>query len=354
MRQFRFSNRVIKDESKPFLIAEIGHNHQGSIEKCIELIRAAADSGCDAVKLQKRDNDTLFTKEMYNEPYNSENSFGETYGAHRQNLELSKEAYLKCKAEAENLGLFFFATAFDIPSVNFLIDIGVNLIKIASGDLKSSYLHEYTAKKNIPMIVSTGGASFDEVHDAHRNLVSLGAQFAILQCTAAYPAAPELLNLSVIQQFRSAFPETIIGYSGHDSGIAMPLMSYALGARIIEKHFTLNRTLKGTDHAFSLEPAGMRKLSRDLKRAHLALGDGKKVAYGEEMKPLRKMSKMIVAKTELKSGHKISLVDVEFRSPADGLAPNQLHLIVGRILNKTIREGGPILLKDVESLASQK
>jgi N-acetylneuraminate synthase/sialic acid synthase len=347
MREFRFSGHVINEESQPFLIAEIGHNHQGSLENCLNLIRAAAESGCDAVKLQKRDNTSLFTEQMFNEPYKSENSFGDTYGEHRQFLELSKDEYLKCKIEAERLGLVFFATAFDIPSVDFLYEIGVDLIKIASGDLKSYYLHQYITDKKIPMIISTGGASFSEVEDAYKRLVSIGAEFALLQCTAAYPAPPELLNLRVIQKYISAFPKTIIGYSGHDSGIAMPLLSFGLGARIIEKHFTLNRTLKGTDHAFSLEPVGMRKLSRDLKRAHVALGDGIKVKYPEESKPLRKMSKMIVAKFDLPVQHVIVVEDIEFRSPAEGLPPSQVNLILGKSLKNFVQKGNPITFEDV-------
>ena len=348
MREFKFGNHILNQESSAFLIAEIGHNHQGSLEQCLEMIRAAAKAGCDAVKLQKRDNRALFTDEMYSEPYSSENSYGETYGEHREFLEFNKEQYLTCKKEAESLGLVFFATAFDIPSVDFLLDIGLPVIKIASGDLKSHYLLEYIAGLNVPMIISTGGANFADVVTTYRFLNKIEAHFAFLQCTAAYPAPPELLNLKVIERYLESFPSTIVGFSGHDNGIAMPLVSYALGARIIEKHFTLNRTLKGTDHAFSLEPEGMRKLARDLKRAHKALGSGEKIQLDEELKPLRKMSKMIVARKSLKKGHTLSLKDFDYKSPADGVTPDKVGQLLGKVLTRDVYDGKPILMEDVE------
>ena len=347
MRQLILDSKKLNDESAPFVIAEIGHNHQGNLENAIKLIRAAAGAGATAAKFQKRENKTLFTPELYNQKYNSENAFGETYGEHREALEFGVDEYKVCMAEAKNLGITFFATAFDFNSADFLSNLEVPAYKIASGDLQNLPLLRYVAKFRKPMIISTGGSNIDMIRSAVETIQSVHNQVAILQCTASYPAKYEHLNLKVITTLRDMFPENIIGYSGHDNGIAMSVVAYTLGARIIEKHFTLNRTLKGTDHVFSLEPQGMQKMVRDLNRAAVAIGSGEKVIYEEEIAPIRKMGKMIVAARDLPSGHVITEVDIEFRSPASGLSPANADRILGKILKSPVSQFQSISLSDV-------
>lgn len=289
MRELFIDGKRIADDEDCYVIAEIGHNHGGSLDKCKELFDAAKWAGADAVKLQKRDNKTLFTKEMYDSPYNSENAFGKTYGAHREALEFGKQEYLALQRHADLIGITFFATAFDLPSAEFLIDLDMPAYKVASGDLTYLPLLTRLARTGKPIILSTGGGTAEDAKRAHSALG--GCPCAVLQCTSGYPAKFNELNLGVITEFRSLFPDTVIGYSGHDNGIAMGVVAYALGARIIEKHFTLDRASKGTDHAFSLEPAGLRKLVRDLERTHDALGDGVKRVFASELAPLAKMRK---------------------------------------------------------------
>lgn len=339
----RISDSVVSDESLPFIIAEVGHNHQGNLEQALKLIGAAATAGASAVKFQKRDNRNLFTPKMYDEPYNSENSFGSTYGLHRDALEFGVEEYKVCMAEAERLNILFFATAFDFNSADFLQSLGMPLYKIASGDLTNLPLLEYVARFEKPMIISTGGASFEMIEAAASAIRKIHNNFAILQCTASYPAQFKQLNLRVIDRLRHLYPENVIGYSGHDNGIAMSTAAFTLGARIIEKHFTLNRALRGTDHAFSLEPQGLGKLVRDLQRTSEALGDGEKVIYENERAPIRKMGKMIVAKRFIPAGTKIAIDDIELRSPADGLTPDMLEKVVGSILKNDLGQYEPIL-----------
>lgn len=333
MRQLTIDNQVISDDSVPFVIAEIGHNHQGNLDTAIKLIHAASSAGASAAKFQKRENKKLFTPDLYNQKYNSENAFGETYGQHREALEFGIDEYKICIAEAKKVGITFFATAFDFDSADFLANLEVPAYKIASGDLQNLPLLKYVAKFEKPMIISTGGSTIDMIRSAVETIQSVHNQVAILQCTASYPAKFEHLNLKVISTLRDMFPENIIGFSGHDNGIAMSVVAYTLGARVIEKHFTLNRTLKGTDHVFSLEPQGMQKMVRDLNRASLAFGSGEKVVYEEEIAPLRKMGKMMVAARDLPLGHVITEVDIEFRSPANGLSPAN----IGKILGKTLK-----------------
>ena len=182
-----------------------------------------------------------------------------------------------------------------------------------------------------PIVISTGGALFEDVQRAYDTIMPLNPQLAILQCTAGYPAAFEELDLRVITQFRERFPGAVIGYSGHDNGIAMPLAAYVLGARVVEKHFTLNRAMKGTDHAFSLEPVGLRKMVRDLDRTHKALGDGVKKIYDSEKAPIIKMGKSLVIARDLPVGHVFSREDIVMKSPGGGIPPYEIDNVLGRM-----------------------
>lgn len=292
MRELTIAGRRIADDTPAYVIAELGGNHGGSLETAQRMIRSAAECGVDAVKLQKRDNQTLYTSALLNKPYDNENSYGLTYGAHREALEFGWHEYDACEIAASEAGLPLFATAFDEPSADMLADFGMPAIKLASGSLTDLPLLTHVAKLGLPVILSTGGGTMDDIDRAVDTIRAYQSQLALLHCTASYPCAFEELNLRVILTLRNRFPDLVIGFSGHDSGIAMSLIAYTFGARMIERHFTLNRSMKGTDHAFSLEPAGMRKLVRDLARAHVAIGDGIKCMYQSEHGPIAKMRRV--------------------------------------------------------------
>ena len=167
---------------------------------------------------------------------------------------------------------------------------------------------------------------------AYDTVMPINQQLAILQCTAGYPAAFEELDLRVIGTYRERFPGAVIGFSSHDNGIAMPVAAYMLGARIVEKHFTLNRAMKGTDHAFSLEPVGLRKMVRDLERTHKALGNGVKKIYESEKAPILKMGKSLVVARDLPSGHVIGPDDIVMKSPGGGhSARTSSNKVLGRV-----------------------
>jgi sialic acid synthase len=343
MRELVIDGTRISDDADCYVIAELGHNHQGSVEKARELIRSAKDCGVSAVKLQKRDNRTLYTRAMYEAPYDNENSFGPTYGAHREALELSRGDYAELIAYTREIGVTLFATAFDEPSADFLADLDMPAYKIASGDLSNTPLLRRVASFGKPMILSTGGATIADVERAVDAVAPVNAKICILQCTAAYPADVEELNLRVITTLRDRYPEFVIGLSDHQDGIAMALVAYMLGARVMEKHFTLSHTMKGTDHAFSLMPEGMRKLVRDLQRTPAALGDGVKKPMPSEDGALRKMGKMLVAARDLDTGTVLTPADVAAKSPAEnGLRPCELDRILGRALKRPLREDEPI------------
>jgi sialic acid synthase len=341
-RQLIIADRVISDDSDAYVIAEIGHNHQGSLKTATELFQSAAECGVHAAKLQKRDNRSLYTREMFDKPYDNENSFGSTYGEHREALEFGKVEYEELQAVSSRVGLAFFATAFDLKSADFLAALNVPAYKIASGDLKNTPLLKHVAKIGKPMIVSTGGGTMDDVQRAYDVVMPINPRLCLMQCTCGYPAEFAELDLRVISTYREKFPEVVIGYSGHDNGIAMPLAAYMLGARIIEKHFTLNRAMRGTDHRFSLEPVGMKKMIRDLQRVRLALGDGRKKVYASEAGPVLKMGKKLVAARDLTAGHVLTAVDITVKSPGDGLAPYHLDQVLGQVLTRDLRQDEPL------------
>jgi sialic acid synthase len=328
----------VGDHTPCYVIAEIGHNHQGSLDKARELFREAKLAGADAVKLQKRDNQGLYTRAAYNKPYDNENSFGSTYGEHREFLEFGSNEYRELQRYARELDIDFFATAFDIASADFLAALDVPAFKIASGDVKSTPLLEHVARFGKPVVISTGGALIEDVQRAYDTLMAIHPQVGILQCTAGYPASFDELDLRVIEQYRERFPGAVIGYSGHDNGIAMPVAAYVLGARIVEKHFTLNRAMKGTDHAFSLEPVGLRKMVRDLQRTHKAMGDGCKKIYDSEKAPIVKMGKSLIVARDLPAGHVLGLEDIVMKSPGGGIPPYELANVIGRVTLKALYE----------------
>ena len=352
MRELVVDGRRISDDGEAYVIAEVGHNHQGSLEKAKELLRAAKECGADAVKLQKRDNRRLYTRALFDLPYDNEHSFGATYGEHREALELSREEWLDLYQVARELDVTLFGTAFDEASADFLAEVGAPAFKIASADLVNTPLLRHVAAYGRPIFLSTGGGTLEDVERAVDAVLAINPQLCLMQCTAAYPCEVDELNLRVIEAYRERFPDLPIGLSDHQSGIAMSLVGFMLGARVIEKHFTLNHAWKGSDQAFSLMPEGLRRLVRDLHRVPVALGDGIKRPLPSEAKPLEKMGKKLVAARDLPAGHLLAPGDVEAKSPADGgLPPYELDRLVGRRLRRPIPFEDFVTFDDVEPLS---
>jgi sialic acid synthase len=335
-REMLVDGITVNDDSECYVIAEIGHNHQGDLEQCKQLFRAAKECGASAVKLQKRNNRALYTAEMYNSPYDNRNSYGKTYGEHRQAVEFEREEYAELQKFAAEIGVTIFSTAFDFPSADFLAELDMPAYKVASGDLTNIPLIKYIAQLGKPMFMSTGGGTMADVERAYDAAAAINPNVCVMQCTSGYPAKFSELNLRVIETYRERFPDCVIGLSSHDSGIAMALVGYILGARVVEKHFTLNRAAKGTDNAFSLEPPGLRRLVRDLKRGNEALGNGEKFCYPSEEQPLHKMGKKLVAAHDLPAGTVLAAEDVAIRSPNDGLPPYELDNVLGKTTSRTI------------------
>ena len=325
--------RVIARDGPAYVIAEIGHNHQGDLEQAKALVHSARECGVDAVKFQKRDNRRLFTRAFYESPYDNENSFGATYGEHREALELSNGDWFELSRYAHEEGAAFIAAPFDEPSADFLAELGVDAFKFASGDLLNVPFLRHVAAFGRPMFLSTGGGTIEDIDRAVEAITPVNQQLCVLHCTASYPADVEDLNLAVIATLRERYPDLVIGLSDHHNGIAMAPVAFMLGARVFEKHFTLNHAWKGTDHAYSLMPDGMRRFVRDLERVPAALGDGVKRRLPSEERPLQKMGKKLVAARALPVGHVLADGDVVAKSPADGgLPPYEIDGLLGRTL----------------------
>ncbi|MFJ2742606.1 N-acetylneuraminate synthase family protein [Streptomyces sp. NPDC087440] len=354
MNELEISDRRIADDTEAYVIAEIGHNHEGSLEKAEELFRQAAAAGASAAKLQKRDNKVLFTRAMYNQPYTGRNSYGATYGEHREFLEFGRDEYAHLAGLAKELNIDFFSTAFDMPSVDFLMDLDLPAIKIASADLTNTPLLAYAAKTGKALIVSTGGGTMDEVRRAVDTILPINDRLALLQCTAVYPAGPEDLHLSVIETYRREFPDVVVGFSGHDLGNEASCLAYALGARVIEKHFTLDQTRPGSDHHFSLDPPLLAELTESLRRTRSTLGSPDKRCSDREAPAVRKMGKKLVAVRDLPAGHLVTADDVIARSPGDGMKPYRLDEVLGRTLREPLPADGafaPELLDEAVAAA---
>ncbi len=219
------------------------------------------------MKLQKRDNRSLYTREVFSRPYDNENSFGATYGEHREALEFGSAQYRELQAYAADLGVRSSRRRSTCPAPTSWRSSTCRPTRSRRRTSRNTPLLRHVAQIGKPMILSTGGATIDDVRRGFDTFAEINPDVAILQCTAGYPAEWDELDLRVIATYREMFPEAVVGLSSHDNGIAMAVAGYVLGARIVEKHFTLNRTMSGTDHRFSLEPQGLRKLVRDLDRA---------------------------------------------------------------------------------------
>ena len=346
------NGKAVTRDGRAYVIAEIGNNHQGDVEKAKTLIRAARECGVDAIKLQKRDNRTLFTRAFYDAPYDNEQSYGATYGEHREFLELPKSHWFELTRYSREEGVAFIAAAFDEPSADLMAELEIDAFKFASGDLLNVPFLRFVAAFGKPMFLSTGGGTLEDIDRAVDAILRTNDQLCVLHCTAAYPADVEDLNLAVITALRDRYPDLVIGLSDHHNGIAMAPVAYMLGARVFEKHFTLNHAWKGTDHAYSLMPDGMRRFVRDLHRVPIALGDGVKRKLPSEERPLEKMGKKLVAARDLPAGQVLRPGDLVAKSPADGgLPPYELDALLGQRLVRPLIADQAVAVEDIEPVA---
>ena len=334
-------------ESEPYIIAEVGQNHQGSLEKALEFIEIFSRNGANAIKFQTRNNKFLFSKEAYEKPYNSENAFAETYGAHRELLELNVEWLPKLKEHCKLHKVDFMSTPFDEPSLHILDELDVDILKIASFDLGNLPFIDKIGATKRPVVLSVGGGMSDHIDASVETLLKHHDDIAVLHCVSEYPCEYDRLGLSNIENLINKYPECTIGSSDHFNGILSGPVAYMQGARVFEKHVTLNRAWKGTDHSFALEPNGFNNFSRDLKRTPLMLNQKPKDELGKEY-VFQKLGKSLVASKDLDEGEELTFSNLSGTIFSEQYTPvRDSYKLIGKKINKSIKKGEPIFIKDL-------
>ena len=322
-----------------FVIAEIGVNHNGDVKLAEEMILAAAKCGADAVKFQTFTAAHAISSVAKKPVYQiaSTKNLGETQRYVFSRYELSRKDHVGLKRRAEDCGVTFFSKPADLASVDLLESIGVELYKIGSSDITNLPLIRHVAKKDKPIILSTGMATLEEVAAAVQAIEALSSQpLYLLHCTSEYPCPFTDVNLRAMSTLKSAFGK-IVGYSDHTVGIEVSVAAVAMGARIIEKHFTLDQNLPGPDHKASLEPDEFRSMVEAIRHVETALGDGVKRPAKSELANLQVMRRSVVATRDLEAGTVVGAKDVTIKRPGTGIAPADLNKIFGLKLARTVK-----------------
>ena len=333
-------------DEQVFTIAEVGQNHQGDIDSALEYIRIFAFEGADAIKFQTRNNKYLFDDASYYSPYDSENAFAETYGAHREALELSVEEIKLVKAACEDCGVKFMSTPFDEPSLELLAELGTEVLKVASFDIGNIPFLSKIAETGIPTAMSVGGANADQIANSVAVFEAAGTELALLHCVSEYPCPHDRLGLENISVLRDRYSFPTIGSSDHFNGTLSGPVAYMLGARVFEKHVTLNRAWKGTDHSFALEPEGFRKFVRDIKRVSAMLPVKSDSDLGNEA-VFQKLGKSICASTEILKGDRFTIENLTGKIfKTAGIPVRESADLIGKIAEKDIAAGAQVLYDD--------
>lgn len=342
MKNFQIGERIVGSDYPTYIIAEMSGNHGQNFEQAVDILKAAKAAGADAVKLQTYTADTLTINS--NEP-----PFQITGGLwNGRNLyELYEEAYTpwdwqpKLKAVADDIGIDFFSTPFDASAVDFLEEMNVPAHKIASFEMIDHELLRKVAATGKPIIMSTGMATLEEIEESVKVLRDNGAEeIALLKCTSAYPAPPEEMNLRTIENLAQTF-DVVAGLSDHTLGYAVPVAAVALGARIIEKHFTLSRALPGPDTAFSLEPEEFAAMVEAVRTAEQAIGN---VSYGanEQESKSKIFRRSLFVVEDVKAGGQFTAANVRSIRPGNGLPPKHIGEILNRRASRDIKRGTPL------------
>lgn len=338
--------------NKVIIIAEAGVNHNGDIQLAKKLIDAAVEAGVDYVKFQTFKADNLVSKTAKKATYQAVNinDGDDSQYSMLKTLELSHENHLTLMAYCSERNIKFFSTAFDVEGVNYLNDLGLSFFKIPSGEITNYPYLKAIALCNKPVIMSTGMCSESEIKEALEILLKFGLNkkdISILHCNTEYPTPMKDVNLRAMLTIQKTFGVQI-GYSDHTLGIEVPIAAVALGAKIIEKHFTLDRNLPGPDHVASLEPSELKAMVTAIRNIQLAVsGDGEKVPSESETKNIAVARKSIHLNKNLSKGHVISDNDIISLRPGDGISPMEWENIIGKTLNTDKNEFDKLLLTDL-------
>lgn len=325
MKSVRIGDKIVGEGQPVFFIAEAGINHDGKLGQALELVERAKEAGADAVKFQTFKADNLCSKRS------------KSYELFK-NLELRKSDWAKIAEKARNSGIMFFSSPFDEESVDLLDDLGVPAFKVASGDLTHLPLLKYIARKNKPIILSTGMSRLSEVDEALNTIYGEeNRDVVLLHCVVNYPTNARDANLKVIKTLEQVFALPA-GFSDHSLGTLLSVAAVCLGARVIEKHFTLDRGLPGPDHKLSLDPAEFAAMVSDIRAVEQAFGDGVKVSRESELEAIRSARRSITARMDIPAGTIITPDMLKISRPGTGIEPKFLDLVIGKKAKAQIQE----------------
>lgn len=335
-------------KNRCFIIAEAGVNHNGDIDIAKQLVDKAYEAGADAIKFQTFKAENLVTKNAPKAEYQKSTTGDGNQFEMLKKLELSTKDHIVLKKYCEEKGVMFISTPFDFESVDLLEEIDVPLYKVGSGDLTNLPLLKYIASKNKPIILSTGMANLGEVEEAINTIYETGNnKLILLHCTSNYPTAYEDVNLRAMLTMQEAF-KLPVGYSDHTIGIEVPIAAVTLGAKVIEKHFTLDRNMKGPDHRASIEPDELKMMVRSIRNIETAMGDGIKRCNKSEENIRKVARKSIVAGRDISKDEVITINNISFKRPEFGLKPKYVDLVVGKKARRNIKVNEFITFNDVE------
>jgi N-acetylneuraminate synthase len=328
-----------------YVIAEIGINHNGKISLAKKLIDVAAESGANAVKFQKRDLNSLYRKEILENP-NLDSQGTEILIGVLKEVELKEEDYKEIIEYCKEKEITFLCTPWDKVSVDFLEKLEVPAYKIASADMTNFPLIKYVSSTKKPMIISTGMSTLEEIERTVNFVKSLSVQFVLLHCNSTYPSPVDLLNLKMIPFLREKF-NVPIGYSGHETSIIPTLAAANMGAVIIERHITLDKKMEGLDHAASLEPNELKQLIQNIRESEVAYGKPEKKMTRGEILQREVLGKSLVCANTIEIGEIFSEKNIEVKGPARGLSPQYYYEILNKKAKRKIEKGDYILDSDI-------
>lgn len=347
MKKVRIGNKIIGEEEPCFIIAEAGVNHNGDIKLAKKLIDVAKEAGADAVKFQTFHAEEIVTLQGRKADYQRRAKEKKQYEM-LKNLELSFDEFRELKKYCDKKEIEFISTPYDIKSVEFLNEeIGVSRFKVASADIINKPLIEAIAKTKKQITLSTGMATLGEIERTISFIRSFGNEdIVILHCTTSYPTPYNQVNMNVLDTLKKAFGLPV-GYSDHTLGIEIPVIAVSMGAKVIEKHFTLDRTIEGPDHFASLEPDELKKMVKAIRNVEKAFGSGRKEITEEEKKNIFFMRRSIHASEDIKEGEIIKESNIKIIRPFDGIEPWFLDAILGKKIKTNIKRDEPIKWEDL-------
>ena len=324
-----------------FVIAEAGVNHNGDIAVALQLCDAAKKAGADAVKFQTFRAEDLVVRGAPTAEYQARQTGDQDQFLMLARLELSEAQHQKIKAHCDAIGIEFFSTPFSVDAVNMLVQLGVKRLKLSSGELTHRALVEHAAATQLPLLMSTGMGTMEEISEALAWVKAARGHLqgvVVLHCTSAYPAPDGTLNLLAMNSMARDL-DVATGYSDHSLGIEAPLAAVALGARVIEKHLTLDQKMRGPDHSASLEPEEFARMVEGIRRVSAMLGDGVKAPLPEELDTARVARRSVVAAVNIAAGEIITAEKLICRRPATGIAPRDLQRVIGQFARTAIVAG---------------